>query len=87
MGGEEFGLILPHTGLKEAPIATERIRNRIANHSFLFEGERLPVTVSIGVTERIDADQTIEPLIARADKALYRAKQEGRNRTCCLSGP
>ncbi|WDT75289.1 MAG: GGDEF domain-containing protein [Candidatus Manganitrophus sp.] len=86
-GGEEFGLILPHTGLKEAPIATERIRNRIANHSFLFEGQRLPVTISIGVTERIDADQAIEPLIARADKALYRAKQEGRNRTCCLSGP
>ncbi|MCG3115883.1 MAG: GGDEF domain-containing protein [Candidatus Manganitrophus sp. SA1] len=86
-GGEEFGLILPHTGLKEAPIAAERIRNRIANHSFLFEGQQLPVTISIGVTERIDADQTIEPLIARADKALYRAKQEGRNRTCCLSGP
>lgn len=86
-GGEEFGLILPHTGIKEAPIATERIRNRIAKHSFLFEGERLPVTISIGVTERIDADQTTEPLIVRADKALYQAKQEGRNRTCCFSGP
>lgn len=85
-GGEEFGLILPHTGLKDATIATERIRNRIANHPFLFKGERLPVTVSIGVTERTDADKTIEPLISRADKALYQAKQEGRNRTCCLGG-
>jgi diguanylate cyclase (GGDEF)-like protein len=85
-GGEEFGLILPHTGLKEAPIATERIRNRVANHPFTFDGQRLPVTISIGVTERTDGDKTIEVLIARADKALYQAKQKGRNRTCCFSG-
>ncbi len=86
-GGEEFGLILPHTSLKEAPVATERIRNRVANHAFLFEGQRLPVTISIGITERTDADETIEPLISRADKALYQAKQEGRNRSCCFNGP
>lgn len=86
-GGEEFGLILPHTSIKEAPIATERIRNRIANHPFVFEGNRLPVTISVGVTERVDADKAIAPLISRADKALYQAKQEGRNRTCCITGP
>lgn len=86
-GGEEFGLILPHTHLKEAPIAAERIRNRVAGHSFLFEGDRLPVTISIGVTERTDADTATESLIARADKALYQAKQEGRNRTCCFRSP
>jgi diguanylate cyclase (GGDEF)-like protein len=86
-GGEEFGLILPHTGLKDAPIAMERIRNRVANHPFTFEGHRLPVTISIGLAERTDNDKTIEALISRADKALYQAKQEGRNRTCCISGP
>lgn len=84
-GGEEFGLILPHAGLKEAPIATERIRNRVADHSFIFEGHRLPVTISIGIAERSASDTTMEPLIARADKALYQAKQQGRNRTCCFS--
>lgn len=85
-GGEEFGLILSHTGLKEAPIAAERIRNRVAGRFFLFEGHRLPVTISIGVTERTGDDKTIEALIARADKALYQAKQTGRNRTCCFAG-
>ncbi|TAK06252.1 MAG: GGDEF domain-containing protein [Candidatus Manganitrophaceae bacterium] len=84
-GGEEFGLILPHTTVKEAAIAAERIRSRVAGHPFLFEENRLPVTISIGLAERTEGDTKMEPLIARADKALYQAKQEGRNRTCCLS--
>jgi diguanylate cyclase (GGDEF)-like protein len=81
IGGEEFGLILPRTYLKEALLVGERIRNRIAGHPFVFEGHTLPVTVSAGIAEWKEPEPG-DPLVARADKALYKAKHEGRNRTC-----
>ncbi|MBI3995963.1 MAG: GGDEF domain-containing protein [Nitrospirae bacterium] len=86
-GGEEFGLILPHTNLAEARIVGERLRGRVEDHAFVFDGQRLPVTVSIGLAERLDGDEEADALIARADKALYQAKRDGRNRTCCFTGP
>lgn len=80
-GGEEFGLILPHTNLAEARIVGERLRSRVADYAFIFGGQRLPVTVSVGLAERTDDAGDADTLIARADKALYQAKQDGRNRT------
>jgi two-component system cell cycle response regulator len=84
-GGEEFGLIFPHTNLNEATIVAERIRNQINSRPFVFEGQTLPVTVSIGVAERDESIEAPDALIACADQALYRAKREGRNRTCRYS--
>ena len=81
-GGEEFGLILPHTNLNEASFVGERLRNRIADHPFEYESQKMPVTISVGITERMENDEDIHPLIARADKALYEAKEKGRNQTC-----
>ena len=85
VGGEEFCLILPHTNLKEGEVVGERIRSRIAEHRFTFDGHPLPVTVSIGITERIDPGEEAAPLLARSDKALYQAKKQGRNRICASS--
>jgi diguanylate cyclase (GGDEF)-like protein len=74
-GGEEFVLLLPETPLDEALAVAERIR-AIATQS----RETLHCSVSIGVTtNRLDND-TLDSLLARADKALYRAKENGRNR-------
>ena len=81
-GGEEFTVFLPGTTIKNAKIIAERIRNNMENMSIsLPDGNILQVTVSIGFAERID-DDTVSSLIDRADKALYQAKQNGRNRVC-----
>jgi diguanylate cyclase (GGDEF)-like protein len=79
-GGEEFVILLPDTGLKEAKIVAERIRREIEKQ----KDKSMPAyTVSLGVA--VSHDETgratdIEALIAEADAALYRAKEGGRNR-------
>jgi diguanylate cyclase (GGDEF)-like protein len=81
VGGEEFVLILPHTLLPGAIGAVERLRETIAGTAFDHEGRRLlQVTVSLGLVA-LERDATPERLLARADVALYAAKQGGRNRT------
>jgi diguanylate cyclase (GGDEF)-like protein len=81
-GGEEFGVLLPHTNLQEARTVAERIRNSIEHHPFNFQGDTFPLTTSIGVAELTDNLKDSDELLSCADKALYRAKQEGRNRVC-----
>ena len=78
-GGEEFVLILQATPLKTAMEVAERIRSTVEQHSFIFEGKKIPVTISIGVSTQTPRD-TWESLYERADKALYASKQGGRNR-------
>lgn len=80
-GGEEFVVILGKTNAKGARIIAERIRNQIANCHLEHNGDRLSVTVSIGVATHIrDQKDTVKELFERADNALYKAKGEGRNR-------
>ncbi len=78
-GGEEFVLILPETGIELAKEIGERIRSKIEHTKFLYRGERIPVTISIGCTE-LQENDNVESFIERADKALYEAKNSGRNR-------
>jgi len=83
-GGEEFVVLAPNSGLNESIILAERIRTAVANASVLVGTERIVVTVSIGVAE-YDMDPSfganvLEDMIEKADKALYRAKGNGRNR-------
>jgi two-component system, cell cycle response regulator len=80
-GGEEFALVLPETPLDAALAAAERVRNRVAGHSFQYEGKKYSVTVSLGVAVTA-GDPSLSPaeLITRADEKLYQAKREGRNR-------
>ena len=76
-GGEEFVILLPDTGLKEARQVAERIRKEIEKQ----RDRKLPAyTVSIGIAVVGEATTGIETLIADADAALYKAKQGGRNR-------
>lgn len=82
LGGEEFAAILPETGAHQALLVAERLRNAVQALSFTCEdGSRLRLTLSIGVAERLSGEVRLEDLLARADRALYRAKDGGRNRT------
>jgi diguanylate cyclase (GGDEF)-like protein len=78
-GGEEFVQILPHTALAGAILDAERLRNRINNLDMPFARTMGPLTVSVGVAQ-YRPGETIVQTFARADAALYKAKQLGRNR-------
>jgi diguanylate cyclase (GGDEF)-like protein len=79
-GGEEFCILLPSTTEKEALLLAERLRKVYAAMTMEFGGETLKSTISIGVADSTHAGLAISSLVAAADQALYRAKQEGRNR-------
>jgi diguanylate cyclase (GGDEF)-like protein len=86
-GGEEFTVILPRTELRDAIHVAERLRKGIEEHEFPGQDEPLHVTISLGVVEydpEIDKDK--KDFIERADKALYTAKKEGRNRVISFKG-
>lgn len=79
-GGEEFIVLLPESTLEAASRVCERVRAAVGGASVPIPDGTLPVTISIGVAEWLGVDETLEQLIDRTDKALYRAKENGRNR-------
>lgn len=89
-GGEEFVVLLPDTQLADAGNVAERIRAVIGDKPFPLANIPCQVTASIGVAalNLSDSDQTVESagraLVARADQALYQAKENGRNRICTI---
>jgi len=82
-GGEEFVILMPETNAEEALAATEKLRTKVEASPFNFRKERVPITMSFGISE-FHALEDAETVFERADKALYRAKDEGRNR--CILG-
>ena len=80
LGGEEFVIVMPGVNVQAATRIAERARLAIQQEQFVIDGSgrAIPVTVSIGLAERANDDAG--SLYRRADKALYRAKAEGRNR-------
>ncbi|GMV16199.1 MAG: GGDEF domain-containing protein [Polyangiaceae bacterium] len=81
-GGEEFVIALPETPLEGGVSLAQNLRARVAEHTFVFQGERIPVTVSIGAAVLNPNDKTATDLVQRADEKLYEAKRGGRNRVC-----
>jgi len=81
-GGEEFSLLLPDTPLHIAVDIAERIRSTIEKTQFRYETQDIPVTISLGLSSRDSTTQSHGDLLANADKALYDAKHQGRNRVC-----
>ena len=81
LGGEEFIIVMPDTGIDVAGRVAERVRQSVAETSFCVDkGERqIPVTVSIGLAERRNGREA-DSMMKRADRALYRSKALGRNR-------
>ena len=80
LGGEEFAILLPGTDRAGAQLFAERFRRQVADTPAQTARGAIPVTVSIGIAELGPADPDPDGPLARADAALYRAKQAGRNR-------
>ena len=84
-GGEEFILLVPETDKRGTRVCAERLRKYIEGYPFK-RGEAQPagkLTLSIGISTFPEDGTDSETLISRADQALYRAKESGRNRVCC----
>lgn len=86
-GGEEFLAVLPNTTLDEAMFVAQRMRDAVRNSPVTHEGTAIPVTVSIGVATSHSPDEEPAHAIKRADDALYRAKEEGRDRVLANTDP
>ncbi len=82
-GGEEFVMLLPNTGRDSAFILVEELRELVASTGFNSNGKSVAITISCGLTE-LTEDDTEDSFFERADKALYEAKNQGRNQ-CCVA--
>lgn len=84
-GGEEFAIILPNTKQTDAINVAERLRATIAAQGFVYDGQTIPLTASLGLATAV-TDDTETSIVERADAALYAAKQAGRNRAYLHDG-
>jgi diguanylate cyclase (GGDEF)-like protein len=88
IGGEEFALLLPHTGLAQGLRVAEQLREKFAAQRFSEAGAVFGCSASFGVVSTAEADsESAEGLIRLADRALYEAKEAGRNRVVAASEP
>jgi diguanylate cyclase (GGDEF)-like protein len=78
-GGEEFIILLNRTDSAGAQLIAERLLNLCRNNKPLFQNQQITVTLSIGLTKIVEGD-TMDEIINRSDIALYRAKNNGKNR-------
>lgn len=85
-GGEEFCVLLPNTNLKQGFEIAERLRKLVEKHEFIYDGKRLPVTASIGVADYRQGVATGTDLFKRADSAVYKSKEGGRNQVNFFKG-
>jgi diguanylate cyclase (GGDEF)-like protein/PAS domain S-box-containing protein len=81
LGGEEFAVLLPYTNAEDASLAIERIRKAIVKTPVKYAEQIIEVSMSAGVTQLRQSDTTLDQWMARADEALYSAKEKGRNQT------
>ncbi|WP_321448800.1 GGDEF domain-containing protein [uncultured Cohaesibacter sp.] len=79
-GGEEFIVLLPNTGAQQAEVMCERIRHAIGSEPVVYGDETISITVSIGAAIADQQCETLQELINAADKKLYEAKHQGRDR-------
>ncbi|MFG1494692.1 diguanylate cyclase [Halobacteriovorax sp. GFR7] len=78
-GGEEFVVLLPKTNIKQSYEIAERLRKAVETHDFIYDDNKLPVTASIGVSDYRQGVSSGTDLFKRADSAVYKSKEGGRN--------
>ena len=85
IGGEEFVILIGRATYKEAEEIAERLRKCISASPIKYKGQKIHVTASFGVIDIKEHDMPIEKAIDLADKALYLAKEDGRNKVARVS--
>jgi diguanylate cyclase (GGDEF)-like protein len=85
IGGEEFCILLPSTSEAEAAVLAERLRAGFAQLPIAWEGVTMKTTISIGIADSLSAGADLDGLMAAGDRALYRAKNAGRDRVALYS--
>jgi diguanylate cyclase (GGDEF)-like protein len=85
-GGEEFCIICPNTDLNSTALLAERLRKDVNSVPGIYNGKKVPLSVSIGVVEYEESYKCIEQLISAADQAMYEAKDKGRNNVVKKTG-
>jgi diguanylate cyclase len=80
IGGEEFVILLPETNQEQALMVAERLRKDIEEAKLIFDGSDISITASMGVVSASDDYPSLQAMILAADKLMYQAKEEGRNR-------
>src|SRR3989338_766258 len=83
-GGEEFAVLLPDCSKEQALSLAEEVRKKIRSQEIILRKQKTNISVSIGVATFPADAQMKDELIHAADHAMYKAKQEGRNRVCCF---
>ncbi len=84
VGGEEFAIILPKTGLSQGLEIAERLRKAVELLPLEVNEDKIRVTISLGASQCDIADREMDDVLIRADSALYNAKKTGRNRVCSI---
>jgi len=82
-GGEEFAILLPEVNAMGAFQFATKLNKAVASKAQVFEGKEIPITISIGVADLLQGNQSADELITTADRRLYIAKEKGRN--CVVS--
>ena len=85
LGGEEFFVLMPQTTHCGGVAFAERVRQHIRSHRFKFDGQDVSATASLGVAQWVPGE-TLDATMARADAALYQAKNSGRDRVVADEG-
>ena len=83
-GGDEFAVILPETSSENARIVAEKLRQVVGKIEFIYNKETVRITLSIGVTHATPSDTSFDFMFERLDKAMYEAKNSGRDRVVVL---
>ncbi len=86
LGGDEFGIVLYHTNLEQATLFVEILMESVRAHAFNYDGFQLNVSLSVGIAQYEPFMKAPQELYYAADKALYQAKKEGRDRYSVYSG-
>ena len=87
LGGEEFGILLPETGVMNASAVAERVRRAVDTEAARFGQALIPISASFGIACWKSASESPDALLQRADAALYEAKAAGRNRVVVAGDP
>jgi diguanylate cyclase (GGDEF)-like protein len=85
-GGDEIAILLPETNLEGSIALANRLLTLVRSHHFFFDGKTVPIFISIGVTTYASGMTPVD-FVSAVDRALYQAKQRGRNRLSVLTTP